>query len=128
MFSLKQLRNTFFALLNTSTAKMSLDDTMSQTTLLLKEQALMQEKDRQLDHAIKATTASLTKSINDNWDECSTAQRANEKVANQLKSELRGHADHLLKHKDILDEHKKGLTSTSDSISRCNVRLDKVKE
>ena len=73
MFSLKQLRNTFFALLNTSTAKMSLDDTMSTTTLLLKEQNLMQEKDRQLDHALKATNTALTKAINDNWDECSTA-------------------------------------------------------
>lgn len=128
MFSLKQLRNSFYAMLNTSVAKLNLDENISKTLLILKEQYTMQEKDRQLDHAIKEQSATLTKQINENFDEFSTAQRNNEKTQNQIKSEIRGHADHLLKHKDILDEHKKGLTTMSDSLSRCNVRLDKVKE
>lgn len=62
-----------------------------------------------LEARLKETNHRLTKEINDNKDEFITAQRGNEKILQAHRVKLSDHSDLLLKHKDIIDEHKKGL-------------------
>lgn len=46
MFSMHQLRNTFFAMLHQSTTKMMLDDSMDKVATLQKETVKLEETDK----------------------------------------------------------------------------------
>lgn len=53
MFTLQQLRNTFYALTHQSTFKYQLDQTMKETEALIKETIRLDVVDKQLDFNIK---------------------------------------------------------------------------
>ncbi len=80
MFSMHQLRNTFFAMLHQSTTKMMLDDSMDKVATLQKETVKLEETDKVIESKLRECNNRLTKEINENKEEFITAQRGNEKT------------------------------------------------
>jgi len=69
MFTLQQLRNTFYALTHQSTFKFQLDSTMKETEALIKETIRLDVVDKQLDFNIKDNYNVQRKVISSNYDE-----------------------------------------------------------
>lgn len=80
MFSMHQLRNTFYAMLHQSTTKMVLDDNSEKIGTLQKETVKLEETDKMLESKLRECNSRLSKEINENKEEFITAQRGNEKL------------------------------------------------
>jgi len=80
MFSMRQLRNTFFAMLHQCTTKMIIDDSSDKVAVLQKDVIKLEETDKVLDSKMREMNNRLSKEINENKEEFITAQRSNEKT------------------------------------------------
>lgn len=128
MFTLQQLRNTFYALTNQSTFKQQIDQTMVKAESLIKETIRLDVVDKQLDFNIKDNYTVLRKVIGSNFDEFQTHVKNVESKHSDVTKKLEKHADTLIAHKATLDEIKRTLQSSIDNGTRTAARLEKTKE
>ena len=128
MYTLQQLRNTFYALTHQSIQKYNLDQTMIKTENLQKETIRLDVVDKQLDFNIKDVNNSLKKFITANYDEFQNHCKDNALKHSDARRSLEKHSETLTSHKSTLDDLKRSLQSTIDNGSRTAARLEKTKE
>lgn len=128
MFTMEQIRNISFAVLNQSTLADRLTFTEKKSVKIHNTCIKLDEIDKQ----IRFETAEMHKTISDRvtkWkEEFATMQRQNEKTMSEHKMRINSNSETLVSHRQLLDENKHMMAANQDLINKIGTKLERARD
>ena len=128
MFTMQQVRNMFFALLNQSMQNDRAITAESRLDKIDTECVRLDETDKALEKDMNDKNKALSDRLSKFKEDSSQLQRFNEKSLNEHRLKLAAGHETATRHKEQLDEQKRFLTTNTEKISQVGARVDKTKE
>ena len=128
MFTMEQIRNMFFGLLNQSAAFTRLQESEQKLIKINKTCIALDEIDKQIQHETTEMNNVISERLQKFKEEFSMMQKSNEKTLSEHRLKLQQNAEISVKHRDTLEDQKRLLATNQDNLGKVGAKLDKIKE
>jgi len=128
MFTMQQIRNICFSVLNQSTLNDRLTLNEERMVRVFKTTLHLDEIDKQIRLEGERMNAEMSERVNKWKEEFAQMQRHNEKVMQEHKMRLASNSETIVKHREMIDENKHMLSANGDLISKVSSKLTQSKD
>lgn len=128
MFTLQQLRDTFFAISHQSKMKQMLDDQIARTQELIYSCQTLDEYDKQLAIKMNQNHLYLQQKIKEFYEEFQVSLRNSEKIDMEFRKRIDSNENNILMLRNNLEEQRREIKNITESTNKLATRLETVKE